>query len=145
MRAKTAIWMTAAMKYAKVTEDGQEQKTVENYVLQADGFTECEKRMIEELGKLISGDYKIVAEAYAPFREVFFSEDEKDDRYYKVKVKLITLDEMSGKEKKQTVTYLVQASSTAKAEKNTKEVFKDSTTDYVISSVSETKYVDVFE
>lgn len=137
--------MTAAMKYVKVTEDGLEQKTVENYVLNAESFTECEKRMVEELGKSIGSDYQVVAEAFAPFHEIFFSEDEKDDRYYKVKVKLITIDEKSQKEKKQTVTYLVQASSTAKAEKNTKEMFDDTSIDYEISSVSETKFVDVFE
>ena len=49
------------------------------------------------------------------------------------------------KEKKTTVTYLVQADTLDGAKKNITEVMSTSSIDYVIQSIAETKIMDVFE
>jgi hypothetical protein len=67
------------------------------------------------------------------------------DRWYKAKLQFITLDEKSGKEKKSSVNYLVQAGSFNGAVKNLDEVMGGTMIDYVISSVAETSLLDVYE
>ena len=81
----------------------------------------------------------------ASYKSVFFSDDSKDDKWYKVKVAFITIDEKTEKEKRQKFTYLVQASSSENAIANTNECFKGSMSDYEIVDVNETKILDVYE
>ena len=81
----------------------------------------------------------------ASYKSVFFSDDSKDDKWYKVKVAFITIDEKTEKEKRQKFTYLVQASSSENALANTNECFKGSMSDYEIVDVNETKILDVYE
>ena len=55
----------------------------------------------------------------------------------------ITLDERSGKERKQKVTYLVQGSTIDSAKKNLDEVMSQGMSDYSVESIHETAIVDV--
>ena len=68
-----------------------------------------------------------------------------DARWYKVKLHFITIDEKSGKEKRTTVTYLVQGVSVNNAAENTVEALHGTMMDYVITSVAEQPIIDVFE
>ena len=81
----------------------------------------------------------------APYKEVFFSDDATDDRWYKARLDFITIDEKTEKEKRNSVTYLVQAATLNGAVKNVDEVMNGTMIDYVISNISETKFMDVFE
>lgn len=147
MRTVNDIWFKVTAKYPTVNESGESVKVSENYIVRALTFGSAEERTTEEVSKLVNdaSKLKVTKEAFAPFREVFFSEDENDDKWYLVKVNLVTIDEKTEKEKKTTITYLVQANSTAKAEKNTQEVFNRTMIDYYVSQVTEINIVDVFE
>ena len=68
-----------------------------------------------------------------------------DTRWYKAKLQFITIDEKTEKEKKQNVTYLVQACSLHNALDNVDSVMKGTMIDYVQANVGETKIIDVFE
>lgn len=68
-----------------------------------------------------------------------------DTRWYKSKLQFITLDEKTGKEKRNSVYYLVEGCSLESARKNIDEVMGGTMIDYVIVSVSETSFIDVFE
>ena len=57
----------------------------------------------------------------------------------------ITIDEKTEKEKKSTMTYLVQAANLDEAKKNIIEVMDGTMVDYDIQSIAETKIMDVFE
>jgi len=81
----------------------------------------------------------------APYGEIFFSEQELADRWYKAKLQFITIDEKTEKEKRSNVTYLVQAGSLNGAVKNIDEVMGGTMIDYAIASVVETALMDVFE
>ena len=67
------------------------------------------------------------------------------DKWYKAKLKFITIDEKTDKEKKTAVYYLVQAGSFEGARKNIEDVMGGTMIDYVIDTVSETPIMDVFE
>ena len=76
---------------------------------------------------------------------MFFSDDTQDDKWYKVKLTFITIDEKTEKEKHSIVHYLVQARSTGTAQQAINDVMSKSMIDYETVSISETKILDVFE
>ncbi len=145
MRSRTAIWFECKIAYEKVMEDGLQKKVSESYVVDALSFTEAEKRIMEEMSSYISGEFTIKDIKIAPYKEIFFSDDELADRWYKAKLEFITIDEKTEKEKRSAVNYLVQAGTLKGAVGNIESVMGTTMIDYVIASVAETKLMDVFE
>lgn len=126
-------------------DDGMQKKVVESYVIDALSFTEAEQRIMEEMSAYISGEFEVSDIKRAAFKEVFFSDEEMADRWYKAKVQFITIDEKSEKEKRSNINYLVQAGTLNGAVKNIDEVMGGTMIDYVIAAVTETTLMDVFE
>ena len=145
MRSRTANWFICKIRYDKVMEDGLQKKVTEQYVVDAMSFSEAEARIIEEMSHYISGEFDVVEIDRCAFKEVFFSDLETADTWYKAKLQFITIDEKTEKEKRTAVYYLVQGSSLENARKNIDEVMGGTMIDYVISGVNETKIIDVFE
>lgn len=145
MRSRTANWFECRIAYEKIMEDGMQKKVKENYVIDALSFTEAEQRIMEEMSSYISGAFDVADIKKATYKEVFFSDEETADRWYKAKLQFITIDEKTEKEKRSNVNYLVQAGSLNGAVKNIDEVMGGTMIDYVIASVSETTLMDVFE
>ncbi|MCI6830103.1 MAG: DUF4494 domain-containing protein [Prevotella sp.] len=145
MRSKTAQWFETKVQYEKVQVDGTQKKVTEQYVVDSLSFTEAESSIIEEMKPYVSGDYKIKNITPANYHEVFFSDDTQDDKWYKVKLTFITIDEKTEKEKHSIVHYLVQARSTGTAQQAINDVMSKSMIDYETVSISETKIIDVFE
>ena len=145
MRSRTAIWFECKIAYEKVMEDGLQKKVSESYVVDALSFTEAEKRIMEEMSSFISGEFTIKDIKIAPYKEIFFSDEELADRWYKAKLEFITIDEKTEKEKRSAVNYLVQAGTLKGAVGNIESVMGTTMIDYVIASVTETKLMDVFE
>ena len=145
MRSRTATWFVCGIRYEKTMEDGSEKKVTEQHVIDALSFTEAEQRITEEMSHYISGEFSIKTCALANFREVFFDDADNSDKWYKVKVAFISIDEKTLKEKRSNVNYLVQAASISNAIKNVESVMGGTMIDYVILSAAETPIFDVFE
>lgn len=145
MRLKTSSWFETKIRYEKTDENGMQKKITEQYVIDALTFTETESKIIDEMSAYISGEFKITDIKPAAFGEVVFSDADSDDKWYKAKLQYITLDDKSGKEKKATTTYLVQAASLKGAVNQIEEMMKNSLSDYIIANVTETMIMDVFE
>ena len=145
MRSRTAIWFECKIAYEKVMEDGLQKKVKENYVVDALSFTEAESRIMEEMSSYISGAFEVKDIKKATYKEIFFSENDNDDRWYKAKLQFITIDEKTEKEKRSNVYYLVQAATFQGAVKNIDQVMGGTMIDYVIASLAETQLMDVFE
>ncbi len=145
MRSRTATWFECKIRYEKTMEDGMQKKVTEAYVVDALSFSEAEERIIEEMSSYISGEFNVTDIKKAPYGEIFFSDQEMADRWYKAKLQFITLDEKTEKEKRSNVSYLVQAGSFNGAVKNLEEVMGGTMIDYSIVSVNETTLMDVFE
>ena len=145
MRSRTAIWFECKISYEKVMEDGLQKKVKESYVVDALSFTEAESRIMEEMSSYISGEFTIENINKATYKEVFFSDEELADRWYRAKLQFITIDEKSEKEKRSNVYYLVQAGTLKGAVANIESVMGTSMIDYVIASVAETALMDVYE
>ncbi len=126
-------------------EDGMQKKVSETYTVDALSFTEAEQRIMEEMSSYISGEFEVADIKKAAYKEIFFSDDENADCWYKTKLQFITIDEKTEKEKRSSVNYLVQAGTLNTAVKNIDTVMGGTMIDYVIASVSETTLMDVFE
>lgn len=145
MRSRTAEWFETKIKYEKMMDDGTMKKVSEQYVVDALSFTEAEKRVTEEMSSYISGEYEVANIKKAAYGEIFFSDIDGDDKWYKAKLQFITIDEKTAKEKRQNVNYLVQARSLMDAVKSIDEVMGGTMIDYQISAVVETMIMDVYE
>ena len=145
MRSRTAEWFECKIRYEKVMEDGLQKRVSENYVVDALSFSEAEERIIEEMSSYISGEFDVIDIKKAPYKEVFFADQDMADKWYKAKLQFITIDEKTEKEKRSTVTYLVNAGSFNGSVKNLEEVMSGTMIDYVIASISETTIMDVYE
>ncbi len=145
MRTRNSEWYEVKYQHEQTQEDGTQKKVTELYTVDALSFTEAESKITEEMKLYVSGETFIKAITRAPYKEIFFDEMESADKYYKAKLDFITIDEKTEKEKKSTVTYLVQAASLDEAKKNINEVMGKTMIDYDIQSIAETKIIDVFE
>lgn len=145
MRSRSAVWFECKIRYEKTQEDGSLKKTTETYVVNALSFTEAEKRIMDEMSSYISGAFEVKTIKIANYKEIFFSDNGNDDKFYKAKLAFITIDEKTEKEKRSSVTYLVQANSLENARKNIGVAFAASMIDDEIKSVVETPIMDVYE
>ena len=116
----------------------------ETYVVEALSFTEAERRFIEEMRPLISGEFIVTDIKRAKLTELFESIDAAADRWFKAKVAYITLDEVSGAEKRTNQTMLVQATDFRAAVKELDKGMEGTLGDWVIVSITETNIMDVF-
>ena len=145
MRSKTAMWFECKIRYEKVMEDGTPKKVNEVYVIDALSFSEAEERIMEEMSSYISGEIELVDVKIAPYKEVFFTDSDLADKWFKVKVVYITIEERTQREKRMPVMVLVNAGNINSAIKNTDEVMGSTMIDYAVTVVQETKIFDVFE
>ena len=137
-------WFTCKIRYIKTMENGMNKKVTEPYLVDALSFTEAESRIIEEITPYMTGEFVVSGVARANYSELFFSDEESADKWYKCKLYFITLDEKTGIEKKEATNVLVQASDLKDAIKKLDEGMKDTMADYEIVAVSETAIMDVY-
>ena len=137
-------WFECKIRYEKTMENGLTKKVNEPYLVDALNFTEAEARIIEEIRPFMSGEFTVSDIKRANYSELFSSDEEAADRWFKCKLLFITLDERSGAEKKTSVQILVQAADLRDAVKKLDEGMKGTMADYQIASVAETVIMDVF-
>lgn len=136
------ILFECGIRYDKTLENGMEKKVTELYIVDALSFTEAEKRITEEMTPYISGEFEVVSEKITKYSELV--ETPNGDRWYKAKVNYLTLDEKTGREKKQAIFYLVQACDIDQARTRLTEYMKGSMADWECEALQETKIMDVF-
>ena len=135
-------WFTCRISYEKVLENGLQKKVTEPYLVDALSFTEAEARIVEEIRPFISGEFTVADIKRAHYSDLFLNEN--CDRFYKVRIYFITLDEKSGAEKRTLARMLVQASSLKDAISIFEEGMKKTLADYKLIEAGETQIMDVF-
>lgn len=136
-----AQWIEVKVRYYKMTESGKTVKVTDPYLVDAVSCTEAEARVVEEISSFVS-DFNVLNVGKTKISEIFW--DETGDRFYKVKVNFITIDEKSGVEKRKASFILVQASTFTDALANFNKGMKGTMADYEIEAIAETKIVDVY-
>lgn len=135
-------WFECTIRFDKIMPNGISKKVSERYLVDSISFTEAEARIIEESRPFINGEFVVTDIKRARLSEIFFNEN--GDKYYKVKINYITLDEQSGREKKTPAYMLVQASTIDDAKAWLEDGMKGTLSDYIVESIKETKIMDVY-
>ena len=135
-------WFECKVRYEKLLENGMQKMVTEPYLVDALSFTEAEARIIQEITPYMSGEFTISNIKRVKYAESFFNDE--GDRYYKMRLYLISLDEKSGAEKKTAVNMLVQASTLKEAIEIIETEMEKSMVDYTIASAAETAIMDVY-
>lgn len=135
-------WFETKVKYDKTLETGNIKTVTEPYLVDALSFTEAEARITEEMQPYISGEFTVSAVKKVRLDDIFY--DDSGDKWYKVKINMITIDEKTAAEKKTPSLTLVQASTLEEALQVFLESMKGVAFDYEIASVIETPLMDVF-
>lgn len=145
LRSRTSTWFECKVRYEKTQEDGNDKLVNELYVVDALSFTEAEASIIDNMSVYVSGEFKVANINTANYNEIFFSDIDDDDLWFKARLAFITIDEKKDKEKRTYVNYLIQAKCIERAKRYVDEVMGKTMIDYELKSLSETKIFDVFE
>jgi hypothetical protein len=124
-------------------ENGMTKKVTELYLVDALSFAEAEGRITKEMEPYISGDFDVVTIKRTNYSEIVEGLSTAD-KWFKAKLNFISIDEKSGKEKKQAVHFIVRATDINNAHICVVEHMKGSMMDYEIATLDETKIMDLF-
>ena len=143
MKQKAGTWFECKVRYEQTQEDGLEKMVTETYVYKAADFGDAYDKAVKDMSTFISGEFSITAMKIAQYVEVVMQDDRTEEKFYRVKVNFIVLDEKTNKEKKVAQYYLVNADSVEKARKYTDTALSQTMADFIIVSVQETMIIDV--
>ena len=138
-----ATWFSVRVCYDSQNEKGMMVKTKEVYLVDALSFTEAEARIIGEVTPYAESGLMVTAMKIEDIAEIV-NDDIQDGKWNRVKVMFKTIDEKSGKDKKESHSYMVIGHSTEDASTRLHTRMKGTMVDYEIHTVSETQYMDVF-
>lgn len=130
------------IRYDKLQENGLTKAVNERYLLDALTFTEAEGRIHTAMTPYITNGFSVMTEKISNVQEVIVNPKPDDCKWYKVKLKIITIDENTGKEKSSPYYILVQACNIdeAKAMVSKRETMMDE----ALEAIAETRIVDYF-
>ena len=131
------------VRYEKTADNGMTKKVAELYLVDALSFAEAEGRITKEMEPYISGDFDVVTIKRTNISEIVEGLSSAD-KWFKAKLVYITIDEKSGKEKKQAVHFIVHAPDINNAHFCVVEYMAGSMMDYEIATLDETKIMDLF-
>jgi len=137
------IWYECKVRYRKTDETGIQKVVSEPYLVDAISFTEAESIINERMKENISEEFKVVNIKTAGYAEVH--PNNEGETWFKVKVNLVAYNEETGKESKTGLYQLIQAYSVKDAFDNASIAMHNTMGEYVISAITETSIVDVFE
>ncbi len=131
------------IRYERTMENGMTKKVTELYLVDALSFAEAEGRITKEMEPYISGDFDVVTIKRTNYSEIVEGLSTAD-KWFRAKLNFISIDEKSGKEKKQAVHFIVRATDINNAHICVVEHMKGSMMDYEIATLDETKIMDLF-
>lgn len=137
-------WYKFRVKYGKELDTGKKKKVSEEYLVDAESFTETEKRANKAATDLIgTRDFDITAISREPITEILKDEEEDDNHWYKAVVALVTVDEETGTKKFSPQTMYVNSPDIKDAVEMLIDHMSDSSFDWEIKSIAETKVLGV--
>mgnify|MGYP004521420429 FL=1 len=142
VKSITKNFYEVTSKVTRTCEDGMEKVVKDTIVVSAVSFSDAEKKATEFYeGEALE---KVCAIKEAAYREYVKRTDVTPHfSFYKVTVGMITLNEVTGKEKTTKIAYLVDADSTKEAEDIINKMFDGTVIDYKVISIKETNVTDI--
>lgn len=145
MKTKSGKFFECVVRYDKMSESGAMKKVSETYCVEADTFAEAESRIAEETAAYSDGEFDVKNITPAAYETVFENEMAGTEAiYFKAKLEFVTVDEMTLKEKKTAVYYLVLAVDFADSLKIVQEAMASTMMDYITAQITQSKVLDLF-
>lgn len=135
------MWFITKVKYNKEDERGLLKQVSEQYLVDADSFTEAETRIYSKLEEMVKGYFDVTDISKTNYVDVFEYED--GDYWHKCKVQL-HMESETGKEKKVTQHVLVNASTVKEAYDRVNGSLGEVMVTFSVPDVIETKILEVF-
>ena len=143
VRSITKQFYEVTSKVERTSEDGMQKVVKDTIVVSAVSFSDAEKKATEFYDEVVNLE-KVCSIKEAAYREYVKRTDIAPHfSYYKVTVGMITINDVTGKEKTTKVAYLVDACSTKEAEDVINKMFGGTVIDYKIISIKETNVTDI--
>lgn len=138
-------WYKFRVKYGKQLDNGKTKKVSEEYLVDAESFTETEKRAAKAASKLFeTRSFDITAISREPISEIIRNEDDdENNKWYKAVVAFVTENEETGEKKYSPQNIYVQATDTTDADSRLRDHMSNSMEEWVVKSIAETKVLDV--
>lgn len=133
------IFYEIKVNYERQTGEDNPGKVKETYLVEGLNCADVENRLMDEIKPLIFGDCEVPSCKKVQMYDLITSPE--GDKWFKGRVEMITIED-SGKEKRKTVTILVQASTIDHALKNLRKALE--TLDCEIVSVTRTPIMEVY-
>ncbi len=137
-------WFECKVAAEKQTDGGMNKVFKETYLVDALDCVGVEDRILKEVGPFCNGSLTITGIKTYKMAELFTSDNDNADKWYKAKINFIIADEKTGKEKKTAVAMIIQAFDFEDAFKRLKEGMRGTMMDYQIAAIQETTIMDVF-
>lgn len=135
------MWYTIKTKYTTISESGGDKVVTELFLVEAlsifeayDTYTQHTEPYLTEAETLAISKYDV--------QEVVDT-NPITDKWYRYDLRMITIDERTGKERKQPYAMLINANNTDDARIIYNKVMSKSVVDYEIKKIAETKIVEV--
>lgn len=136
-------WYKFRVKYGKTLDTGKNKKVSEEYLVDAESFTETEKRATKAATELIgTRDFDITAISREPITEILKENEKEGNHWYKTVVSLV-IEEETGVKKFSPQTIYINAPSTKEADHMLRQHMSSSVTEWEIKSIAETKVLGV--
>ena len=132
------------VRYSKTMENGKEKMITEVYIVDALSFTECEKRIIEEMKLFISGEFEVYSIARTKYEDIIEIETDSNISWYKTKL-VDSLFDDNGKEKLVAHYLLVEGTNIDNAKDNLDDFMKTTMADFKVVTISETPIMDIYK
>lgn len=143
-RTVTDQFFICKVAVEEINIEGVAKKVIKSYVVPADSWGDAEDRIAEYLATYGIGLLEIADISRAAFSDVFLNENDSD-MFFLVKLLIITVDERTGREKKNPVMQLYQAGSLDEASRMIAEAQQQSMLDYSKAAIKDAKICDILE
>lgn len=130
------------ISYTKEKEDGTLNRVTEPFLFDATSFTEAESFAVDKICSTIKGEYTIKAITRKNYTDIFKYDD--SETWFECRLKYVTSDMDTGKEKSVKNNFLITASSVKQADERIHESLSDMMVSFEIIKINKTPIVEVF-
>lgn len=135
-------WYQAKSKYQQEQENGEMKTLTDTYLLDAVSFTDAEARMYEIMNEQNIADHAVGSISRKNLSDVF--DDETSEKWWQAKTVYMSLNEMTGKERRIVNNILVRADDIKAAHSALTEGLKTMLIPYEIEAIVLTPIMDVY-
>lgn len=121
--------------------DGEDKMMKDLYLAQATSIVDAIAKITEAESLAYADNFEVIAAKVTNY-SAFYVADENVNKYYKVKLNIIEVDQYTAKERKTPTYWLVQAETLDHAKKRIEEELRTFMADVELGAISETKLLD---